>query len=90
MKKTILGLAAAALIALPLAGQSLASSHSTSKAKMLSEEQIGEMLAKNGYKVIRIERERDEVEVYATQGGEKWELKLDPKTGNVLRKERED
>jgi hypothetical protein len=91
MKKTLLGLTAAAIILVPLAGQTLASSYSTTDASKLSEALITEMLAKEGYKVIRVEREEHgKIEVKATQGSELWELKLDPATGKILKKERED
>jgi len=90
MTKTLFGLMAAALIAAPLAGYALAGSPVATGTPKLSDEQITEMLAKEGYAVLRIEREHDEIEVDATRDGEQWELELNPETGKIVKKELED
>jgi len=54
-----------------------------SKAAHLSNSQLRTMLEEKGYKVLKIERETNEVEVYAKRDGQRWELELDPTTGRI-------
>lgn len=52
-----------------------------------SEQDIRAALAEQGYEVVGFERERREFEVYAVKDGRRFELKLDPRTGDTLRVE---
>lgn len=51
--------------------------------------EIRQKLEAEGYTIQRMERERNEIEVKAMRGGQRWELKIDPETGKVLKRERE-
>ncbi|MDF0601088.1 PepSY domain-containing protein [Psychromarinibacter sp. C21-152] len=53
----------------------------------LDDAAIREMIAAEGYQITRYERERGEIEIYATRDGRRWELKVDPLTGHILRSE---
>ena len=55
-----------------------------------SEQDIRAALATQGYEVTGFERERGELEVYAVKDGRRFELKLDPRTGDILRVEAEE
>ena len=55
----------------------------------IDDEQIRASLAAQGYKVTKYERERGEIEVYALKDGRRYELKIDPKTGQILKVEDE-
>jgi predicted small secreted protein len=55
-----------------------------------SDEDIRAALLSQGYEVTKYERERGQIEVYATKDGRRWELKIDPRTGNILSVEAED
>lgn len=54
------------------------------------DEQIRTSLAAQGYEIVKYEREQGEIEVYALKDGRRWELKIDPRNGRVLRAEEED
>jgi len=56
----------------------------------VSDDQIRTSLQALGYEVTGFEREQGEIEVYATKDGRRWELKIDPLTGAILRSEVED
>lgn len=56
----------------------------------VSDDQIRTSLEALGYEVTGFERERGEIEVYAMKDGRRWELKIDPRTGGILRSEAED
>lgn len=56
----------------------------------VSDDQVRASLQALGYQVTGFERERGEIEVYATKDGRRWELKIDPRTGGILRSEAED
>ena len=47
-------------------------------------------LEAQGYEIVKFEREPGEIEVYALRDGRRWELKIDPGSGRVLRAEEED
>lgn len=55
-----------------------------------SDEAIRTLLKDQGYDVTEYERERGEVEVYANKDGRRWELKINPQTGNIMSVEAED
>jgi len=55
-----------------------------------SDDDIRTSLQADGYEVTKYERERGQIEVYATKDGRRWELKIDPRTGNILSVEAED
>ena len=57
---------------------------------VLDEDRIRTALQAQGYEVLKYERERGEIEVYAMRDGRQWELKLDPVTGKVIDVEEED
>jgi uncharacterized membrane protein YkoI len=60
-------------------------------ASALSEAEIVAQLEAKGYEVREIEREDDdELEVYAVQQGQLYELEIDARTGEILEIERED
>lgn len=52
--------------------------------------QIRTALAARGYDVVEIERKRHEIEVYANRDGRRWELELDPVTGDIRSVKAED
>lgn len=54
------------------------------------DESIRAALRQQGYAIVKVERKRREIEVYADRDGRRWELKIDPRTGDVLRIEAED
>lgn len=56
----------------------------------VSNDQIRASLHALGYEVTGFERARGEIEVYALKDGRRWELKIDPRTGGILRTEAED
>ncbi len=56
----------------------------------VSDDQIRTSLQALGYDVTGFERERGEIEVYATKDGRRWELKIDPRTGGIRKSEAED
>jgi predicted small secreted protein len=53
------------------------------------DDQIRASLAAQGYEVTKYERERGKIEVYASKDGRRYELKLDPRTGEILKIEDE-
>tara|TARA_R110002012_G_scaffold240496_3_gene414664 strand:- start:450 stop:725 length:276 start_codon:yes stop_codon:yes gene_type:complete len=91
MRKLILGVGAAGLIGLSVVGYSFASSDKPmTNAGALSEVQVRELLTKQGYTVIRLKQEHGELEAYVNRNGENQELKLDPVTGAILKREKDD
>lgn len=56
----------------------------------ISDDQIRAALQGLGYEVVGFERENGEIEVYAMKDGRRWELNIDPRTGDILRIEAED
>jgi hypothetical protein len=48
------------------------------------------MLAAQGYAVTAYKRERGEVEVEATKDGRRWELEVDPRSGEIREIEAEE
>lgn len=56
----------------------------------LSDEEILTGLESQGYVIIEIEREDDEVEAEATLNGVEFEIEIDPKTGLITEIEQED
>lgn len=91
MRKLILGVGAAGLIGLSVVGYSFAGSHKpVTHADALSEVQVRELLTKQGYEVIRLKEEHGELEAYVKLNGENQELKLDPVTGAILKREKDD
>lgn len=52
--------------------------------------EIAAALRTQGYEIVKHERKRREIEVYADRDGRRWELKIDPLTGTLLRIEEED
>lgn len=55
----------------------------------VNEEQVRTSLKALGYDVTKFERERGEIEVYAMKDGRGWELKIHPRTGDILSVEAE-
>lgn len=53
------------------------------------DEQIRASLAAQGYEVTKYERERGEIEVYVSKDGRRYELKIDPRSGEILKVEDE-
>ena len=89
MKKLMLGACAAALIAIPLIGSSVAGTDSKA-GERLSDAQVQALLEKQGYEFIRLKHDGDEIEVYVKRDGVTWELELDPVTGAIHERERKD
>lgn len=54
-----------------------------------SDADIRASLKAEGYDVTKYERERRQIEVYAMKDNRHWELKVDPRTGNILSVEAE-
>lgn len=59
-------------------------------ASVAGDDAIRARLTAEGYKITRFQREIGGIEVYATKDGRLWELKLDPRTGQILSAEAED
>ena len=55
-----------------------------------SDDAIRTSLKDQGYEIAKYERERGQIEVYANKDGRRWELKIDPQTGNIMKVESED
>lgn len=87
MKKLMLGACAAALIAIPLVGYSIAGTDSK-VGERLSDAQVRTLLEKQGYEIIRLKHDGYEIEVYVKRDGVTWELELDPVTGDIREQER--
>ncbi|MEL6773128.1 MAG: PepSY domain-containing protein [Pseudomonadota bacterium] len=47
-------------------------------------------LEADGYEIVKYERERGRIEVYADRDGRRWELKIDPRDGRIVEVEAED
>lgn len=43
----------------------------------------------DGYRIVKYERERGRIEVYADRDGRRWELKIDPRDGRIVEVEAE-
>jgi len=56
----------------------------------ISDEEIRTSLQAQGYELTKYERKRGQIEIYANKDGARWELKIDPQTGNILSVETED
>jgi len=56
----------------------------------ITDEEIRSSLESQGYVVIEIERESDEIEAEVTLNGVEYEIELDPSTGQVSEIELED
>jgi predicted small secreted protein len=56
----------------------------------VSDDEVRASLLEQGYDVTKYERERGQIEVYANKDGSRWELKIDPRTGNILSVKAED
>ena len=56
----------------------------------LTDAEITQSLAAEGFEVLEIEREDDELEVEVMRDGQEFELELDPATGVLLAMEAED
>ena len=86
LKRTILlssiGFLTVAGVAL---GQSLDGSYAGK-----SEIEITALLENQGYEVRQIEVEDDYLEAYALKDGVRYEIYVDPKTGNILKIEEDD
>ncbi|MEC5321940.1 PepSY domain-containing protein [Aurantimonas sp. A3-2-R12] len=54
------------------------------------DDDIRASLAADGYEIVKYESERGDIEVYALKEGRRWEMKIDPANGQVLRVEEED
>lgn len=57
---------------------------STSEATQLADADIRTMLEQQGYRIVKIERERNKVEVYAKKDGRRWEIEMDSRSGRIL------
>jgi plasmid stabilization system protein ParE len=55
----------------------------------VDDEAVRAMLASEGYAITKYERERGEIEVYATKDGKTWEIEVDPLTGRIVKVEEE-
>lgn len=56
----------------------------------VDDREIRDTLAADGYAITSYRRERGELEVYAMRDGRLWEIKIDPRTGDVLSVEEDD
>lgn len=83
----ILALSLAAALA---AGTALAANLAPGVKLGTSAQEISSALAAQGYEVLKYEREDDEIEVYVRKDGQRFELEIDPNTGQILEVEDED
>ncbi len=56
----------------------------------VSDQAIRARLEAEGYTITKFEGERGEIEVYATRAGAPFEIKIDPRSGEIRRIEGED
>lgn len=56
----------------------------------VGDDEIRASLLAQGYEVTKYQRERGQIEVYANKDGRRWELKIAPQTGAILKLEAED
>ena len=82
----ILALSLAAALA---AGTALAANLAPGVKLGTSAQEISSALAAQGYEVLKYEREDDEIEVYVRKDGRRFELEIDPTTGQILEVEDE-
>lgn len=82
----ILALSMAAVLA---AGTALAANLAPGVKLGTSAQEISSALAAQGYEVLKYEREDDEIEVYVRKDGQRFELEIDPTTGQILEVEDE-
>ncbi len=95
MKRTIRSKVAPTALALSMAavlaaGAAIASNLAPGVKLGTSAQEISSSLAAQGYEVLKYEREDDEIEVYVRKDGQRFELEIDPKTGQILEVEDED
>jgi len=83
----ILALSMAAVLA---AGTALAANLAPGVKLGTSAQEISSALAAQGYEILKYEREDDEIEVYVLKDGRRFELEIDPTTGQILEVEDED
>ena len=76
------------LLALPAGLAAAVVSQGTYAGKIAAE--IRQQLQSQGYQVGKVETDDDYLEVYATYEGKRYEIKIDPQTGKVIRIEHED
>ncbi|MDH3581095.1 MAG: PepSY domain-containing protein [Hyphomicrobiales bacterium] len=84
----ILGIAVGAVLALSAGLAAAEVSHGTYTGKSTSE--VRQQLEGQGYHVQKIETDDGYLEAYAVLNGKRYEIKVDPRTGKVIRIERED
>lgn len=82
----ILALSMAAVLA---AGTALAANLAPGVKLGTSAQEISSALAAQGYEVLKYEREDNEIEVYVRKDGQRFELEIDPTTGQILEVEDE-
>ena len=81
-----LALSMAAVLA---AGTALAANLAPGVKLGTSAQEISSALAEQGSEVLKYEREDDEIEVYVRKDGQRFELEIDPTTGQILEVEDE-
>lgn len=89
MMNKMLGYCALSLVAIPLVGQTFAGEQSPT-APMITEENVRITLLEQGFELVRLQSDDDEIEAYALKDGELWELEINPRTGEIREQERED
>ena len=85
----------ATLVAAIAAGLAASATNGSESGAALTDamrETISTAVRAAGYEPVKFESEDGgrEIEVYATKGGQLWELEVDPATGAILEAERED
>ena len=78
------------MLSVLLAGAAFAVEPSLGANLGTSIEDISAALSADGYEMTKYEQEGTRIEVYAMKDGRRWELKIDPRTGGIVRSEAED
>jgi len=89
IRKLVAGTALAASLALPL-GFAAASSELQGATLGKTTEDITASLTAQGYEVRKVKPEHGMLEAYAMKDGKRYELYVDPATGNVAKVKAED
>ena len=83
-------LLAIGLAAVLAAGTALAASLVPGAKLGSNAQEIVASLTERGYEVVKYEREDDEIEVYVLKDGRRFELEIDPQSGQLRKVEDED
>lgn len=79
-----------AALAVLTAGAALAADLTPGKILGTDHMTVAAALAAEGYEMVKFEQEHGRIEVKAMKNGQRWEVKIDAKTGQVTRVKADD